>query len=74
MLNEILRSEKRAEQVLRRNWAAVCDIATSLHRSKVGHLNRKQLLSCLERHGVKHGSTFRRSSCSRSGSGRSARR
>ena len=50
--DEIVSSERRAEVVLKSNWAAVCDIATALHRSKTGHLNRKQLLSRLDRFGV----------------------
>ena len=58
VLAEIVRSEERAERVLKRHWAAVSDIATSLHRSKAGHLDRRQLLARLERHGVEHGDFF----------------
>ena len=54
VLAEIVRSEERAERVLKRHWAAVSDIATSLHRSKAGHLDRRRAAHTLERHGVEH--------------------
>jgi hypothetical protein len=52
---EIERAEARAERILLRHWEAVTDIATSLHRSKNGHLDRRQLLRRLDYHGVPHG-------------------
>lgn len=48
--NEILACEKTAEDILNKNWQAVTDIATALHKSKSGKLTRKQLLRHLDRH------------------------
>jgi hypothetical protein len=48
--NEICKAEQRAERIIKKHWQAVEDISKSLHRSKLGHLSRNQLMKILNEH------------------------